>query len=78
MQKLKKILKERSDNLKKFNESKTKENNELRDETRKLKEVKIQRPNIIDKDSSTFLKIIQDVKKEMIKLEPLLHQIMAK
>ena len=59
----KNLLKERSDNLKKFNESKTKENNELRDEIRKLKEVKIQRPNIIDKDSSTFPKILQDVKK---------------
>ena len=57
------MLKERSDNLKKFNESKTKENNELRDEIRKLKEVKIQRPNIIDKYSSTFPKILQDVKK---------------
>ena len=59
----KKLLKEGLDNFKKINESKTKENDELRDEINKLKEAKIQRPNIIDKDSTTLLKIFQDVRK---------------
>ena len=59
----KKLLKGGLDDLKKSNESKTKENNELRDKIKKLKKEEIQRPNIIEKDSSTLPKILQDVKK---------------
>ena len=57
------------DNLKKSNGLKNKENNELRNEIEKLKEVKVKRSNIIDdlKKSyevlSTQPKMIQDVRK---------------
>ena len=58
-----KLLKERSDYEEKSSKLKIKENNELRNEIEKLKEVKIQKSNIIDKASSTFPKILQDVRK---------------
>ena len=59
----KKLLKEGLDDLKKINKSKTKENDELKDKISKLKEAKIQRSNIIDKDSSALPKLLQDVRK---------------
>ena len=43
-----KLLKEGLNDLKKFNDSKTKENNKLRNEIEKLKEAEVQRLNIID------------------------------
>ena len=59
----KKLLNERSNNLEKTNKSIIKENDELRDKIRKLKEEKIQRPNITDKDLSKLPKILQDTRK---------------
>ena len=64
-----KLLKERLDYKEKSLKLKIKENNELRNEIEKLKEIKIQKSNIIDdleksdKASSTFPKILQDVRK---------------
>ena len=52
-----KLLNEGLDDLKKSNDLKNKENNKLRDEISKLKEVKI------DKDSSTMPKMFQQVRK---------------
>ena len=63
------LLKERLDHEEKSSKLKIKENNELRNEIEKLKEVRIQKSNIIDdlvksnKASSTFPKILQDVRK---------------
>ena len=53
-----KLLNEELDHLKKSNDLKNKQNNKLRDEISKLKEVKI------DKDLSTMPKIPQDVSKK--------------
>ena len=64
-----KLLKERLDYKEKYLKLKTKENNVLRNEIEKLKEIKIQKSNIIDdleksdKAWSTFPKILQDVRK---------------
>ena len=62
-------MKEGLDDSKKFNNSKNKENNELRNEIEKLKEEKVKGSNIIDdltklyEAPSTVPKIIQDVRK---------------
>ena len=64
-----KLLKERLDYKEKSLKLKIKENNVLRNEIEKLKEIKIQKSNIIDdleksdKAWSTFPKILQDVRK---------------
>ena len=64
-----KSLKERLDNLEKSNDLKTKENVELRNEIKKLKEAKVQRSSIIDnlkksyEAPSTPPQILQDVRK---------------
>ena len=63
-----KSLKERLDNLEKSNDLKTKENDELRNKTKKLKKAKVQRSSIIDilKKSYEALntppEILQDVR----------------
>ena len=65
-----KLLKEGLNDSNKSNDSKTKENNELRNEIKKLKEAKVRGSNIIDdltksyKDSSTLPKMLQDVRKK--------------
>ena len=64
-----KLLKERLDNSKEINESKTKENNELIDEINKFKEAKVKKSNIVDyliksyEASSTRPEILKDVRK---------------
>ena len=64
-----KSLKERLDNLEKSNDLKTKENDELRNEIKKLKKAKVQRSSIIDdlkkshEAPSTPPEILQDVRK---------------
>ena len=63
------LLKERLDNLETSNDLKTKENDELRNEIKKLKKAKVQRSSIIDdlknshEDPSTPPEILQDVRK---------------
>ena len=52
-----KLLNEKLDDLKKINDLKNRENNKLRDEISKLKELNI------DKDSNTIPKMFRDVKK---------------
>ena len=59
----KKLLNERSNDLEKTNKLVNKKNDELRDEIKKLKEAKIQRLNIINKDLSTLPNVIQDARK---------------
>ena len=64
-----KSLKERLDNLEKSNDLKAKENDELRNEIKKLKKAKVQRSSIIDdlkklhEAPSTPPEILQDVRK---------------
>ena len=64
-----KSLKERLDNLEKSNDLKTKENDELRNEIKKLKKAKVQRSSLMDdlkkshEAPSTPLEILQDVRK---------------
>ena len=64
-----KSLKERLDNLEKSNNLKTKENDELRNEIKKLKKAKVQRSSIIDNLKKsyealiTLPEVLQDVRK---------------
>ena len=58
-----KLLKEGLDYEKKSSKLKIKENDELKNKIEKLKEVKNQKLNIIDKSSSRLPKIFQDVRK---------------
>ena len=68
-----KLLKERLDNLKKSDDLKTKENDELRNEIKKLKKAKVQRSRIIDnlkksyEAPSILPEIPQDVRKRDVK-----------